>query len=90
MHDAHNFGLEILGKTLNLDFITTPARPIRPAHVMFSLVAQVARLFRFNAPETPSSPAAALMESADSRAGLDAHHAQELRAAASAWLSVVR
>ena len=90
MHKVHEVGLEILGKTLNLGFITTPARLARPAHVMFSLVAQVARLFRFNTLETPSSPAAALMESADSRAGLDAHHAQELRAAASAWLSVVR
>jgi hypothetical protein len=30
------------------------------------------------------------MESADSRAGMSAHQAQELRAAASAWLSVVR
>jgi hypothetical protein len=30
------------------------------------------------------------MQNADRRAGLDAHHAQELRAAASAWLSVVR
>lgn len=57
---------------------------------MFSLVAQVARLFRSNHLEAPSSPAAALMERADSRAGLDAHDAQELRAAASAWLSVVR
>jgi hypothetical protein len=57
---------------------------------MFSLVAQVARFFRFDAVETPSSPAATLMESADSRAGLDAHHAQELRGAASAWLRVVR
>ncbi|VTU15488.1 hypothetical protein H6CHR_00247 [Variovorax sp. PBL-H6] len=57
---------------------------------MFSLVAQAARLFRFNPVETPSSPATALMESAGSRAGLDAHHAQELRAAATAWLSVVR
>ena len=57
---------------------------------MFSFVAQVARLFSFNSLEMPSSPAATLMERADSRAGLDAHHAQELRAAASAWLSVVR
>jgi hypothetical protein len=62
----------------------------KPANIMFSLVAQVARLFRLHALETPSSPAATLMENADSRAGLDAHHAQELRAAASAWLSVVR
>ncbi|WP_218668866.1 hypothetical protein [Variovorax sp. KK3] len=57
---------------------------------MYSLVAQVARLLSLKTPETPSSPAATLMERADSRAGLDAHHAQELRAAASAWLSVVR
>jgi hypothetical protein len=90
MHKAHETDLEKLGKTLNLEFITTPARLTRPAYVMFSLVAQVARVFRFNTFEIPLSPAAALMESADSRAGLDAHHAQELRAAASAWLSVVR
>ncbi|WP_192871596.1 hypothetical protein [Variovorax sp. JS1663] len=57
---------------------------------MFSLVAQVARLFRFKTSETASSPAAVLMESAGSRAGMNAHQAQELRAAASAWLSVVR
>lgn len=90
MHKAHEIGLEILGKTPILGFITTPARLMGRAIIMFSLVAQVARLFRFNTLDTPSSPAAALMESADSRAGLDAHHAQELRAAASAWLSVVR
>ena len=57
---------------------------------MFSLFAQVARLFRSKTLEVPASPAAALMESADSRAGMNAHQAQELRAAASAWLSVVR
>jgi hypothetical protein len=57
---------------------------------MFSLLAQVARLFRFKSSELPASPAAALMESADSRAGMNARQARELRAAASAWLSVVR
>jgi hypothetical protein len=57
---------------------------------MFSLVAQVARFFRFDTIEVPASPAAALMQSADHSAGVDAHRAQELRAAASAWLSVVR
>ncbi|WPG37927.1 MULTISPECIES: hypothetical protein [Variovorax] len=57
---------------------------------MFSLLAQVARFFRSSPTQTPASHAAALMESADSRAGRGAHHAQELRAAASAWLSVVR
>ncbi|MDR6854595.1 hypothetical protein [Variovorax guangxiensis] len=90
MHDAHNFGLEILGKTLNLGFIITPARAMVRARIMFSLLALVARLFRSKTLEIPASPAAALMESADSRAGMNAHQAQELRAAASAWLSVVR
>ena len=58
--------------------------------IMFSLIAQVARFFRPASEMNPSSPAAVLMESAGSRVGLDAHQAQELRAAASAWLSVVR
>lgn len=58
---------------------------------MSSLIAQVARFFRsFAAVKAPASHAAALMESADMRAGRGAHHAQELRAAASAYLSVVR
>lgn len=57
---------------------------------MFSLIAQVARFFRSSSANVPASHAAALMESADMRAGRGAHHAQELRAAASAWLSVVR
>jgi hypothetical protein len=58
---------------------------------MFSLLAQAARFFR-SAPadDLPPSHASVLMESADVRAGSDAHHAQELRIAASAWLSVVR
>ncbi len=55
---------------------------------MSRLIAQVARLFRANAGQP--SHAANLMEAADSSAGLDARHAQELRAAASAWLRVVR
>jgi hypothetical protein len=57
---------------------------------MYSLLSQLALLLRATPSEAPSSPAALLMESAGSRAGHDAHHAQELRAAASAWLSVVR
>ena len=32
---------------------------------MFSFVAQVARLFSFNSPETPSSPAASLITGAN-------------------------
>lgn len=90
MHIAHEKRLEFLGKTLNVDLSLTPARAQAAPHVMFSLVSQVARLFRFTASEAGSSPANVLMESAGSRAGLDAHHARELRAAASAWLSVVR
>jgi hypothetical protein len=56
---------------------------------MFSLLAHVARFFRSSAVD-PTNLAATLMETADVRAGLDARHAQELRAAASAWLSVIR
>jgi hypothetical protein len=56
---------------------------------MLSLIAQVAH-FLFSSTAATSNPATARMESADIRAGLDAHHAQELRAAASAWLSVIR
>jgi hypothetical protein len=55
---------------------------------MFALFAQVAQFFRPS--DAEPSHASALMEAADSMAGLDAHQAQELRAAASAWLSVVR
>ena len=57
---------------------------------MFHLIALVARFLRPIDKAVDVSPAAILMQNADSRAGLDAHHAQELRAAASAWLSVVR
>ena len=57
---------------------------------MFNLLALVARFFRPTLQAVDASPVAILMQNADSRAGLDAHHAQELRAAASAWLSVVR
>ena len=46
--------------------------------------------FRSSAVAAPASPAAALLESADSCAGVDPHHAHELREAASAWLRVVR
>lgn len=58
---------------------------------MFSLLALVARIFRSEpAGVDAASPAAALLQKAGSRAGQDAHQAQELRAAASAWLSVIR
>ena len=61
---------------------------------MFSLFAFsatfVRSLLQTSASAAPESLAAVLMESAGSRAGSDARHAQELRVAASAWLSVVR
>jgi len=57
---------------------------------MFAFLVNLARLFRTPDRLGAPSPAATLMEAADSRAGLDAHHARELRAAAAAWLSVVR
>jgi hypothetical protein len=57
---------------------------------MYSLFAQFLQLLRPSVDVAPASPAALLMESAGSRAGHDAHQAQELRVAASAWLSVVR
>jgi hypothetical protein len=54
---------------------------------MFHLIVLLARFLR--SPDAPSH-AAGLMQDADARAGLDAHHAEELRIAASAWLRVVR
>ena len=58
---------------------------------MFSrLMARAARFLTASSMDVPASPAATLMENADFSAGLDAHYAQELRVAASAWLSVVR
>ena len=56
---------------------------------MLSLIAQVVNFFR-SSNEADANHASVLMEAADSAAGYDAHRAQELRTAASAWLSVVR
>lgn len=88
MQKTHDVGLDVLGKTLNL-VSSTPAREW-PRNIMLSFISHWVCFFRPTLVATPSSPAAALMESADRSAGVDAHHAQELRAAASAWLSVVR
>ncbi|HYP85134.1 hypothetical protein [Variovorax sp.] len=55
---------------------------------MSRLLAQL-RSF-FGPSEAGPSHASTLLEAADDSAGYDARHAQELRAAASAWLSVVR
>lgn len=55
-----------------------------------SAVTFVRSFVHTSASAVPQSPAAVLMESACSRAGSNSHQAEELRIAASAWLSVVR
>jgi hypothetical protein len=58
---------------------------------MFTLFAQIARLLSsVPAARDAASPASQLMDSADACAGNSPHHAQELREAAYAYLSVVR
>ncbi|MFT4268906.1 MAG: hypothetical protein QM586_17060 [Xenophilus sp.] len=57
---------------------------------MFSLLSLMFRFPHALVGTEPASPAAALLESAGSRAGLDPHQALELREAAVAWLRVVR
>jgi hypothetical protein len=87
------FELNIYGITLILATYLL-RRCLLPRNVMFSLFAFASTfarsMFRTSASAAPQSPAAVLMESACSRAGSDAHQAEELRIAASAWLSVVR
>ena len=90
MCKAHEVSLERLGITLNLRSSPNTSAGSGRANIMFSLFANIARFFRTAADETPASPASLLMESADLRAGHDAHDAQDLRVAASAWLRVVR
>ena len=93
MQSAHKVALDIYGITLIL-LLYLLRRRFKPRNVMFSLFAFAATFVRSflhtSASAVPQSPAAVLMESAGSRAGSDAHQAQELRVAASAWLSVVR
>jgi len=58
---------------------------------MYALLANIARLLQTPADyQKDESVAHQLMESADACAGNSPHHAQELREAASAYLSVVR
>jgi len=57
---------------------------------MFSLLSLMFRFPRAVAGAEPANPAAALFESAESRAGQDPRQALELREAAAAWLRVVR
>lgn len=90
MFKAHEVALESLGITLNLRFSPNTSAGSGRAHTMTSLFAHIASFFRTTADEAPASPASILMESADLRAGHDAHDAQDLRVAASAWLRVVR
>ena len=61
-----------------------------PCKIMFSLLSLMFRFPRTLAGAAPANPAAALLESAESRAGLDPYHAHELREAAATWLRVVR
>lgn len=56
---------------------------------MFALIAQISQLLRPTAARRQSVPRS-LLESAEARAGLNPHQAAELRAAAQAYLSVVR
>lgn len=83
-------GLEFLGLTLNLHNITNEGAAKSLHNTMFSLFSLLFRSLRPVSVESDASPAAALLESADSRVGLDPHQAQELRDAAAAWLRVVR
>lgn len=58
---------------------------------MYTLFAQIARLLSARpAVQEDKSLASQLMDSADACAGNSPHHAQELREAAYAYLSVVR
>lgn len=58
---------------------------------MYALFAQIARFFSTTPAESDAaSPARQLMDSADACAGNSPHHAQELREAAYAYISVVR
>ena len=58
---------------------------------MFTLIARIVSWFATNPTERENaSPAGYLMNSADACAGTNPRHAQELRQAAYAYISVVR
>jgi hypothetical protein len=58
---------------------------------MLRLLVEIARSFNRPPAEVPANGVAhQLLERAEARAGRDPHAAQELRSAASAYLSVVR
>lgn len=91
MRTMHESELESLGKTLTLEACSLGVA-FRPRNVMFAVFAHLFNSIRFSATGAPAarSPAGLLMESAELRAGSDPHGAEQLRRAASAWLSVVR
>lgn len=58
---------------------------------MYTLLTQLARILPLSGNRSPvNNVAHSLMERAEAGAGRDPHQAQELRSAASAYLSVVR
>jgi hypothetical protein len=59
---------------------------------MFAFLAPIAHLLATRRPAGAAATGVArrLLESAEARAGSDAHHAQELRGAAYAYLRVIR
>lgn len=63
---------------------------MRARTTMFSLISLIVRSLRPLSGQDTDSIAAVLMQSAESSAGRNPRHAQELREAASAWLRVVR
>ena len=82
-------GLVKLGKTLNL--LVSQLSTLTGGLFMFTLFAQIARLLTATpAVRDEASPARQLMDSADACVGNSPHHAQELREAAYAYISVVR
>jgi hypothetical protein len=87
--DKNRQKLEYLGKTLNLRVSQLPT--FIGGLFMYTLFAQIARLLSARpAVQEDKSLASQLMSSADACAGNSPHHAQELREAAYAYLSVVR
>jgi len=57
---------------------------------MNTFFAQISQLFSFRKPAASAGVAQQLMETAEARAGSNPMQAEELRRAASAYLSVVR
>ncbi len=78
-----------IGKTLNLQ--VSQLSILTGGLFMYTLFAQIARLLSARpTTQEDKSLASQLMSSADACAGNSPHHAQELREAAYAYLSVVR